>query len=88
MHAFMLVAAMVTPSRNLKHVSSGVGNFLGGSIYHMQMHADNIPFLPNQPPPALHGMLAKAVMATNVLTVSPMESRDNLKNLLEVCSHA
>jgi CBS domain-containing protein len=52
----------------------------------MQMHADNIPFLPNQPPPALHGMLAKAVMATPVLTVSPMETRDKLKQLLEVWS--
>ena len=62
-----------------------MGNFLGGSIYHLQMHADNIPFLPNQPPPALNGLLARAAMATEVITVSRTESKERLREILEVC---
>lgn len=69
-------------------VATFTGNMLGGSMYHMEIHSQKLPFLPHEPAQELKSRTVDTLLSSPVLTVPPNVSFAEVKHILDNCKHS
>ncbi|TPX36379.1 hypothetical protein SmJEL517_g01453 [Synchytrium microbalum] len=68
-------------------IATIVGNSLGGSMYHLEIHSQNLPFLAYEPPHHLHTITINTLMSRPIMTLPPLASVLEIANVLKHCTH-
>eukprot|EP00123_Amoebidium_parasiticum_P012533 comp21428_c0_seq1/m.29534 comp21428_c0_seq1/g.29534 ORF comp21428_c0_seq1/g.29534 comp21428_c0_seq1/m.29534 type:complete len:357 (-) comp21428_c0_seq1:367-1437(-) len=68
-------------------VATGVSRWFGHSLYHMEMHLNNLPFLAFEAPHEFGNMNIDKVMAKPVVCFKPVEGMQSVKKILSETSH-
>ncbi|TPX50137.1 hypothetical protein SeLEV6574_g01079 [Synchytrium endobioticum] len=69
-------------------VATTAGNYLGGSMYHMEIHSQKLPFLPHEPPHELKSRRIDTLMSFPVRSVGPTVPLSQVRDILESGKHS